>query len=67
MVDTLRLFGMGYSWGGFESLLLPIPTPTRTAVPWAEPGQLIRLQIGFESLNDLKADLADALARYRGA
>ena len=64
MVNGLRLFGMGYSWGGFESLLLPVPKPNRTAVPWTREGQLFRLQIGLEDVADLKADLSDALSRY---
>ena len=68
LVDHMRLFGMGYSWGGYESLILPAkPARIRTAVPWTEPGNLIRLHIGFEDLDDLKADLADGLERYRSA
>jgi len=63
LVDTLQHFGIGFSWGGFESLALPIdPERTRTAVPWASPGKMIRLQIGLEDPADLIADLARGLA-----
>lgn len=67
-IDHLRLFGVGYSWGGYESLCVPVaPARMRTAVPWTEDGNLFRLHIGFEDVADLKSDLADALARYRKA
>lgn len=67
MFDSLRLFGMGYSWGGFESLLIPHdPKPMRTATTWDEPGQLIRFHVGLEDLDDLKADLETAFAKLRG-
>ncbi|GAB5389065.1 MAG: cystathionine beta-lyase [Alphaproteobacteria bacterium] len=68
MVDDLRLFGMGYSWGGFESLLLPVhPPPGRTADPWPEDaGHLIRIHAGLEDPDDLISDLSDALDRYAG-
>ncbi len=58
MIDGLDLFGIGYSWGGFESLALPAdPTGERTAVPWKAKGPLIRLNIGLEDVDDLQADL----------
>ena len=64
MLDGLKLFGMGYSWGGFESLIVPFdPTAYRTATRWTEPGQALRLHIGLENITDLKSDLAAALAR----
>lgn len=67
MVDNMELFGMGYSWGGYESLLVPAnPRPIRTAVPWTNGGQLLRIHVGFESPDDLKADLERGLARYFG-
>ena len=57
-VDALALFGIGYSWGGFESLVLPVdPHRTVTKVP-AE--NLVRLHIGLEDPDDLIADLAQA-------
>lgn len=66
MVNGFKLFGMGYSWGGYESLCIPFdPTNIRTAVPWEAPGQLFRVHVGLESLDDLKADMGAALERYR--
>lgn len=68
MVDGFELFSMGWSWGGYESLCLPIhPEKARTAVPWTEAGTMLRLHIGLEAVDDLKADLAAGLARYRAA
>lgn len=68
MVDGLELFSMGWSWGGYESLVLPInPERVRTAVKWMEPGPMLRLHIGLEGAADLKADLSAALERYRAA
>jgi cystathionine beta-lyase len=64
LVDSLEHFGIGFSWGGFESLALPIdPERMRTAVPFKSDGPLIRLQIGLEDPADLIADLARALDR----
>lgn len=57
-IDRLKLFGIGFSWGGYESLVLPID-PTRT-VSKAPAENLIRLQIGLEDPDDLIADLAAA-------
>lgn len=66
VVDALTRFGIGFSWGGYESLALPIdPERCRTAVPWVSPGAMIRLQIGLEDPADLIADLAQALAQAR--
>ena len=59
-VDALQHFGIGVSWGGYESLALPVQ-PVRTAKPWSEPGQLVRFNIGLEDVEPLKADLAAAL------
>lgn len=68
MVDGFEIFGMGWSWGGYESLCLPIhPEKIRTAVPWPVEGNMLRLHIGLEDVDDLKADLAAALARYVAA
>jgi len=68
MVDGFGLFSMGWSWGGFESLALPIrPERIRTIVKWDEPGPMLRLHIGLEGVDDLRADLAAGLARYRAA
>nr|WP_321483183.1 cystathionine beta-lyase [uncultured Cohaesibacter sp.] len=57
-IDALELFGLGFSWGGFESLITYVdPRNYRTATKWDEPGQLIRLHVGLEDVADLKADL----------
>lgn len=67
-VDHMQLFTMGYSWGGYESLLLPVAIKSaRSARPWTDPGNLFRVHIGFEGLDDLKADLSAALERYARA
>lgn len=63
MLDGLRYFGMGYSWGGFESLILPVDPPHRTEVPWRETGPLLRIHAGLEDLDDLIDDLDAGLAR----
>ncbi|KIC45862.1 hypothetical protein RA28_09310 [Ruegeria sp. ANG-S4] len=59
-VDALHHFGIGVSWGGYESLVLPV-TPVRTATEWSETGQLVRFNIGLEDVESLKSDLANAL------
>lgn len=64
LVDHLRHFGMGFSWGGYESLILPMePQKFRTVTAWDVPGQLLRLHIGLEDPQDLIADLAQGLER----
>ncbi len=64
MLDALQLFGLGYSWGGYESLIIPFDCSTyRTATPWAPGGPTIRLQVGLEDVEDLKDDLARGFAR----
>jgi cystathionine beta-lyase len=64
MLDGLELFGMGYSWGGFESLILPFdPSAYRTATQWHGEGPSLRLHIGLEDVADLKADLEAGFAR----
>lgn len=64
MLDGMKLFKLGFSWGGFESLLFPEqPRPIRTAEPWTESGFNLRLHIGLEDVQDLRADLAAGLAR----
>jgi len=64
MLDGLGLFGMGYSWGGFESLILPFdPRAYRTATKWQAEGPALRLHVGLEDVEDLKADLAAGFAR----
>ncbi|OBV10157.1 cystathionine beta-lyase [Erythrobacter dokdonensis] len=65
VVDSLELFGIGYSWGGYESLALAIaPKDYRSIMTSPDtPGPAIRLAIGLEDADDLIADLAQALAR----
>ena len=66
MIDGLKLFTIGYSWGGFESLALPVdPRSMRTATQWTETGHLIRLHIGLEDVDDLMADLKKRFNRLR--
>lgn len=68
LLDTVKLFGMGYSWGGFESLVIPFDCATyRTATEWAPGGPALRLHIGLESTDDLKADLERGFAALRAA
>jgi cystathionine beta-lyase len=66
MVDGFRLFRLGASFGGFESLVtVPHPEQNRTVRPWDEKGVLLRLHVGLEAVEDLIADLEDGLARLR--
>lgn len=68
MLDGLSLFGMGASWGGYESLVLPFDcTAYRTATKPGYKGPTIRLHIGLEDLEDLKEDLDAGFARLRTA
>lgn len=68
LLDGLELFGMGYSWGGFESLIIPQdPTKIRTATRWEAQGPMLRLHAGLEDPSDLIADLDAGLARLRAA
>jgi cysteine-S-conjugate beta-lyase len=65
LVDGLELFGIGYSWGGFESLVIPADVDKlRTAAKREYGGPLIRLHIGLEDPEDLIADLSRVLAEY---
>ena len=66
MVDSLELFGIGASWGGFESLVLPTTGHVvRTAGAWDYDGPLVRFHIGLEDTGDLIADLDRGLAVLR--
>jgi cysteine-S-conjugate beta-lyase len=74
LIDALALFGIGYSWGGFESLATPVdPAAIRTASPWPRAGMAqadqfgVRLSIGLEDPADLIADLARGLEAWRAA
>ena len=66
MLDGMQLFGLGWSWGGFESLIIPTwPERARTATAWSAGGPSLRLQIGLEDPRDLIADLEDGFERLR--
>ena len=67
LLDGMRLFKMGWSWGGFESLIIPanIARAKRT-LPWDAGGPYLRLHVGLEDVDDLIADLADGLGRLHG-
>jgi len=66
MLDGMRLFGMGWSWGGFESLVIPTwPERSRTVTTWQAGGPTLRLAIGLEDPQDLIDDLDDGLRRLR--
>jgi cystathionine beta-lyase len=68
MLDGLTLFGIGASWGGYESLVLPFDCASyRTATKPSHAGPTIRFHIGLEDLADLKADLEAGFARLRAA
>ena len=68
LLDTVKLFGMGFSWGGFESLVIPFDcAPYRTATQWAPGGPALRLHIGLENVEDLKADLDRGFAAFNAA
>jgi cystathionine beta-lyase len=67
-MERLTLFGFGYSWGGYESLIVPYdPERMRTVTKWQAEGPLVRLHIGLEDADDLIEDLAAALAGYPAA
>ena len=74
LIDALRLFGIGYSWGGFESLVLPVnPERDRAVSPWPPVAwdqanrHAVRLWIGLEDPDDLIADLGQAFGAMDGA
>jgi cysteine-S-conjugate beta-lyase len=65
-IDGLELFGIGYSWGGYESLALPFDcTAVRTATRFSPGGPTVRFSVGIEDIEDLKADLERGFARLR--
>jgi cystathionine beta-lyase len=66
MIDELKIFGIGSSWGGFESLCIRAnPAKGRTATKWSPGGPLIRLHIGLEDTADLIADLERGFAKLK--
>lgn len=67
MINGMSLFGIGASWGGFESLMIPTyPERFRTATHWDHEGQVLRIHAGLEDLDDLIADLDAGFARLHG-
>ena len=65
-LDRLELFGLGYSWGGYESLVIPFDCSSyRTATSWAPGGPALRFSVGFEDIEDLKADLEQGFETLR--
>jgi cysteine-S-conjugate beta-lyase len=68
MLDGLRLFGMGYSWGGYESLVIPFDCAAyRSATGWHPEGPALRFSVGLEDIDDLQADLAAGFERLAAA
>lgn len=68
MVEGYRYFGLGASWGGYESLVLPaFPERLRSARPWVGPGPVVRFYIGLEEPADLIADLEEGFDRLSKA
>ena len=66
-IEGLECFALGYSWGGFDSLVVPQNIQkSRSVRPWSG-GPLIRLHVGLEDPDDLCADLAQGLERIRSA
>ncbi len=66
MLDGLELFAMGFSWGGFESLVVPFK-PHRTATTWEAKGPALRFHIGMEHPDDLMRDLDEGFKRLAAA
>lgn len=68
LLDPMELFGMGWSWGGYESLMVPSDVrPSRSAVPWTEDGQILRIHAGLEDPEDLIAELDAGFRRMAAA
>ena len=68
LLDAVMLFGMGFSWGGFESLVIPFDcAPYRSATKWAPGGPTLRLHIGLENVEDLKSDLERGFEAFNAA
>ena len=69
-LDNAELFGLGYSWGGYESLMIPVaPSSVRTATQWDDSRSVVRIHVGLEDVEDLKSDLNgafDAMAKAKG-
>jgi cysteine-S-conjugate beta-lyase len=66
MLDSMTYFAMGWSWGGYESLIVPVQI-VRTATSWDAPGTVLRIHAGLEDADDLIADLEAGFARFNAA
>jgi cystathionine beta-lyase len=67
-LDHMELFKLGYSWGGYESLMVPTyPATLRSTTSWRAPGPCVRIHVGLEHVDDLIADLEKGFARLRAA
>ncbi|TPM45308.1 cystathionine beta-lyase [Mesorhizobium sp. B2-2-4] len=66
-LDALRIFGLGYSWGGYESLAVPVWLGDRVVAKGPYEGPLIRLQIGLEDVEDLMTDILRGLTAAAAA
>ena len=67
MLDGMKIFAMGWSWGGFESVIIPTwPERSRTTTKWPAGGPCLRLAVGLEDPADLIADLEAGFARLEG-
>ena len=67
MIENLGIFKMGFSFGGYESLIIPThPEHSRTAVPWTPEGPCLRIHVGLENPDDLRSDLEQGLQRLKG-
>jgi cystathionine beta-lyase len=68
MIDGLHHFGIGFSWGGYESLIIAYhPSKIRTATNWEKDSTVLRLHIGLEDVGDIIADLEAGFARLNAA
>ena len=68
MIDGLELYGIGASWGGYESLVVPfVPQKLRSATQWPDPGPCFRIHAGLEHIDDLIADMEAGFKRLRAA
>ncbi|RUM95515.1 cystathionine beta-lyase [Pseudaminobacter arsenicus] len=66
-LDALQIFGLGYSWGGYESLAVHVSLADRVVAKGPYAGPIIRLQIGLEDVEDIKADIGRGLAAASAA
>jgi cystathionine beta-lyase len=66
IIDSVELYGLGASWGGFESLIMPFePREVRSATRWPHAGPCLRIHAGLEHVDDLIADLDQAFKKMR--